>query len=644
VTAESPYELRETKDVLIPMRDGVHLAANLLVPEGTGPVPAIIVYFPYLKDGPHGRGDILDWQRHFAERGYACLTVDMRGTGASEGTQEPPFAASEKEDAVDMLGWIAGQSWCDGTTGMWGISYSGSSALAAASLRPPSLKAIVPLHGTANEFIGFLWPHGCKPAWWTEASWGPTMVLYSLLPPLHRDPARRWATVWRERLAALEPIPFSWHRTPFDDYMAWRTDASAVEAAMYAVSAWHDYYPQATLDYAMASGGPARVLIGPWKHEFPDTAVTGQIDHRGEMDRWWDHWLKGFDNGADDRPPVMIWRQGEDRWSYEERWPPAGAETLTLHAATDGALTGAAPAGPHSDIHRLDPTVGLHLLPWDPQAPVVPQPYDRSADDHRSLTYTTQPLDEALSLRGQPEVVVHLESDMGEHPLSVWLSDVDPSGHATLICQGWISVAREAGGPLEQGRVYELTVPLYSTSYRIAAGHRLRLGISPGNFPLLWPATRGGEIRVHGGADRPTRVVLPVMPPGADRSDGPEFEPPTIPPSPQRQVPRSSNQLIRELDDSRAEFRQQDESVTALDDATLTLRMTNRSSTVRGETIENVLTARMEAVVETAADRVDVTLDAVQTAELYVFDAEIRIDNAVFYRRHWELPLAPPAL
>jgi putative CocE/NonD family hydrolase len=209
----------EKQNLLIPLPDGTHLAANLITPDAAGPVPAIVVYQPYLKD-LHGRGTILEWQQHFARRGYACLTVDIRGTGASDGIMAPPFSPAEREDAMAMLGWIAAQPWCDGTTGMWGISYSGSTALAAASLQPSSLKAIIPMHGTANEWWGFHRPHGCRPGWWTEASWGPMMVLLSLLPPLSRDPERRWARVWRDRLDELQPLPFVWHTTPFDRYMS----------------------------------------------------------------------------------------------------------------------------------------------------------------------------------------------------------------------------------------------------------------------------------------------------------------------------------------------------------------------------------------------------------------------------------------
>src|SRR3712207_6044675 len=100
---EGESAIMEKQNLLIPLPDGTQLAANLLVPETAGPVPAIVVYQPYLKD-LHGRGTILEWQHHFARRGYACLTVDIRGTGASDGIMAPPFSPSEREDAMAMLG------------------------------------------------------------------------------------------------------------------------------------------------------------------------------------------------------------------------------------------------------------------------------------------------------------------------------------------------------------------------------------------------------------------------------------------------------------------------------------------------------------------------------------------------------------
>lgn len=634
------YPVRETKDVRIPLIDGVTLAANLYLPEGVGPVPAIVVYFPYLKDSPSGQGSIGDWQAHFAARGYACLTVDVRGTGGSEGVAAPPNSLSEKRDAREMLDWIAAQPWCDGTTGMWGISYSGSTSIAAASTRPPSLRAIVPMHGTPDEYLGFLHPHGCRPAWWTENSWGPGQLARHLLPPLHRDPERRWARIWRERLETLEPWPYLWHTVPVDTYMSWRSDLSKIEAATYAVCSWHDYYPKATLDYYNAIDAPKRVLIGPWKHEFPDLAVNHPIDHLSEMDRWWDRWLTGVDNGVDREPPVMVWQQGEERWRFESAWPPTRGREVVFYAGPEGRLTRRRPSGEDADTYRVDPTVGLLLLPWDPQAPVVPMPYDRAADDHRALTYTTPPLDETLEIAGDPVATIALTADQSEFPLSVWLGDVHPSGLSTLICQGWVSASFAAGGPLRADRVYEIDVPLYSTSYQLPAGHRLRLGIAGADFPLLWPAPTSPTLRVRRSATHPTRLRLPIAPIGAAPQGGPAFGAPRIGPARSRLYGRPSSQIVRDLTGRTAAFHQRAEGADRLADGSIfRLRSENISTIEAARPDEASFTGRVEIEIERPTDAVGVVVDTIQTHDQYHFEGTIRVDGKPFFRRTWNLDL-----
>lgn len=633
---EQRYSVTKTHDVHIPMRDGTHLAANLYRPDGAGPAPAIIVYMPYLKDVPWGYDRL---QVHFAARGYACLTVDVRGFGGADGVAAPPNSLSEKQDGRDLNDWIAAQPWCNGTTGMWGISYSGSTSLSAASMRPPSLKAIVPMHGTADEYLGFLHPHGCRPAWWTENSWGPGQVARQLLPPLHRDPQRRWARIWRERLDHLEPWPFFWHTIPPETYMPWRSDLSAITAATYGVCAWHDYYPRATLDYFNAITAPKKVLIGPWKHEYPDLAINHPIDFIGEMDRWWDHWLKGIDNGVMDTPPGIVWQQGEDRWRYEDAWPPRRGEFQTLYAGTDGTLSAAQPAGEASDRYVVDPTVGLHLLPWDPQAPIVPMPYDRSDDDHRSQTYTGAPLAEALEIGGDPEAVIALSSDQPEFPLSVWLCDVAPNGHSTLICQGWVSAAFAAGEPLRPDRVYTIRVPLYSTSYRVPAGHRLRLGIAGANFPLLWPSPQNPTLQIQRSPAHATHVRIPVAPIPAGPLPGPTWGPSLLEPLPRTGSGRD-DLIIRDLTGSIAEFHQTSDKTYTLDDgSTLRIRATNISTIAAARPGETTLKARVEAEVRRPVDAVTVTVDALQTRDRYAIDGRVEVDGKRFFARSWELDL-----
>jgi predicted acyl esterase len=637
--SDTSYEIVETKDVLIPVRDGIRLAANLLLPKDAGPVPAIVVYSPYLKD-LHGLGAIQIWQRHFTRRGYACLTVDMRGTGASEGIPAPCFAASEKEDAFDMLAWIAGQPWCNGVTGMWGISYSGSSALAAASLNPPSLKAIVPMHGTANEFIGFLWPHGCRPAWWTEASWGPMMTLLALLPPLHRDPDRRWARLWQDRLTQVVPPQFAWHTTAFDSYMAWRTDASAVQAATYAISGWHDYYPQATLDYFNAIPAPKRVMIGPWKHEFPDLATNGAIDHLTEMDRWWDHWLKGVDNGVEHDPAIMIWRQGEERWGAEASWPPSDSATQDWFAADHGSLGGDPPVVSGTDEHRVNPSVGIDLLPWDPQAPVVTMPYDRSGDDHRALTYTTDAFADDIEILGQPIATFALSSDVTEFPLSVSITDVAPTGLSTLICQGWVSSTRAGKPNVSVDDVQEIEVPLYSTAYRLPAGHRLRIVIAGSHFPLLWPANPSPTLTIHRSPAHATRIRLPIADSQRSRLPEPTFGRADVPQGDNPAVQRSYDRVNRDLTGSTVTFEQHSETTCLLADGTHYHDLSTNTSTIHTDRPgDTLLNANLQATLSYPEGPIVVTISATQTREGYHLEGRIEIAGKSFFARTWDLPI-----
>jgi uncharacterized protein len=139
-------DIRIERDLRIPLRDGIRLAANLYRPAAPGRYPALLQYTPYLRDGFGGRGRVEVGQIALARRGYACLSLDVRGYGESEGVPSPPFAPSEKWDGHDALAWIAGQPWCTGRTGVWGISYGGDTALSIASTRPPSLDAIVAIH------------------------------------------------------------------------------------------------------------------------------------------------------------------------------------------------------------------------------------------------------------------------------------------------------------------------------------------------------------------------------------------------------------------------------------------------------------------------------------------------------------------
>ena len=238
---------------------------------------------------------------------------------------------------------------------------------------------------------------------------------------------------------------------------------------------------------SMRHVGRGECSSGAGSTQFPDLAVRGAIDHRSEMDRWWDRWLRGVENGIDREPEICLFHQGEELWRYEDSWPPARSQLRPFYADGAGRLATTPPEESGQFEQRVDPAVGLHLLPWDPQGPVTPMPYDRSEDDHRCLTFETEPLAEDLEIAGSPEVVVSLLSDEPDFPLHVALCEVAPNGRSTLICQGWARAAHLTGGALRPGEVYGFQ----SRSMR---PHRDRSRSAPpaGNRGCRFPAPLAG--------------------------------------------------------------------------------------------------------------------------------------------------------
>ncbi len=134
------------------MPDGTRLAARIWLPEDAeaAPVPAIIEYIPYRKrDFMRLRDESMHpW---FAAQGYAAIRIDMRGSGESDGVMPDEYLAQEQQDGVDAIAWIAAQGWCSGKVGIIGKSWGVFTAVQIAALRPPALKAIIPVMGTDNR-------------------------------------------------------------------------------------------------------------------------------------------------------------------------------------------------------------------------------------------------------------------------------------------------------------------------------------------------------------------------------------------------------------------------------------------------------------------------------------------------------------
>ena len=193
-------KVRVRDHLWIPLSDGTHLAAKTWIPESAGdkPVPAILEYIPYRKRDFEAVGDSIT-HGYFAGHGYACVRVDLRGAGDSEGVLHDEYLQQEQDDGLELLEWIAKQPWCNGSIGMMGISWGGFNALQIAALQPPQLKAIITVCSTDDRYADDVhYMGGCLLG--DNLSWASTMFAYNSCPP---DPVLvgdKWKQMWFDRL------------------------------------------------------------------------------------------------------------------------------------------------------------------------------------------------------------------------------------------------------------------------------------------------------------------------------------------------------------------------------------------------------------------------------------------------------------
>ncbi len=630
-----------TCDVRVPMPDGVLLAGNLYRPaSAAGQLPAILTYIPYLKDGFGGLGGMDPYQRHFASRGYAVLQLDFRGVGSSEGVNPHPFDPRERDDLHQAVEWTAAQPWCDGSVGIWGVSYGGITAIAAATTRPPHLRAIIPVHATDDNWGAMFVHRGSRLMLLADPHWGPGMTANNLLPPLRADGTPDWIERWFERLDHNDPWHLAWHgEPPSPDYVErQRADPGLIDVPMFAICGWHDAYPEDTLRVFDRARGPKRLLFGPWKHAFPDQASAEPVDFVREMDRWWDRWLRGDRNGVEDEPPVTIYVQGAGRWRSEMEWPIQRRREERLFAAPRGRLSQQAPApGRPADRYDYDARGGLVSAAYDSVLEPIAYPQDQTSDDPGALSYDSEPLAEPVEVTGQPSVRLFFSTEAApeEITLVAKLLDVAPDGRSYLVCFDSLSgaLARPAGGG-----VLEAEIPLRPTSYEFGAGHRMRLRISGANFPAIWPTPRRYSLLVHTGAPHATELTFPAVPPQA-----PALPPPDLAPLPGPAAPApavldrgAAYSVSRDLVTGVSSFRGRRWVSLQVMPHT---RYSNRQEftlDVDADHPDRASTStRALASLERPTGAVEVRVDAATTLRALTIRAEVDLDGRRFWERDW---------
>ena len=543
------FEVDVAWDVRIAARDGVQLSANIWRPMTDAPVPAILEMIPYGKDNWRRASDVTrgTW---FAARGYVLCRVDVRGTGSSYGVALDEYTADETRDGYDVVEWLAAQPWCDGNVGMWGISYGGFTAIQVAALRPPHLRAIIPVMATDDRYLDDIhYRGGCVTV--SELSqYAVSQVAMNAMPPDASFRGAAWRDDWLERLRATPPWLFTWLREQADGGY-WRQgslapDYDAIEAAIYNVGGWQDSYVDPAFRMQERCPAPSHTLVGPWHHSWPHDAEPGpNLDELHEFVRFFDRHLRGEDNGWDAEPPV-VWferdwsppeafpRSVAGRWRAASAYPYPGTRVRTL-AFGAGALEDDPQAGLDRFVHR--PTTGTRgPLSWGSGGPPNGLARDLRRDEDAGPTYTSAPLGEALEILGVPQVVVHLAVDAPVATLSVRLGDVAPDGSVALVSAGILNLTHRSSHaqpePLHPGLIEEIRVPLRTAGYRWAPGHRIRVALASSLWPVVWPSPFPAVFEVHRGPATPSRLELPVIPPAGGPGDVPvpafRFEAPDL--------------------------------------------------------------------------------------------------------------------
>jgi predicted acyl esterase len=507
--------VREALDTVIPVGGGIKLAADVYLPDDPGPHPALVALSPYGKEiqaldiPPQPPTSPVYWReieagnpRYLTNAGYAHVIVDVRGTGRSQGAYRGWMSSDEAQDACDAVEWAAAQDWCDGNVGMVGVSYYGAIQLAAAALNPPHLKAIMPLNapadyyregshhgGVLHTFFDFIYMvfargravsdvvDGSSPEELAEIverlTSDPDLVQYAGLYNTAANPQR--APLTFDLLANPFDGPFYWERSAYRHY-------DQIEIPFYTGSGWwaygHMHLRGAFQNYTGIDAPKKLFIEGRVEADAPMDEA-----YNAEVVRWYDHWLKGVDNGIMEEPPIKLHVRGAG-WREEHEWPLARTEWTEFQLRPGGLLAaGVEPAAAEPDTFT--------------QPPIL--------EDHEVATcdYLTEPMPGDIELVGPVALTLHAAIDDTETNWMASVLDVAPDGREVELTRGFLKASHRAVDeerskpwlpfhphlevePVEPGRVLEYRIELSPLASVFPRRHRIKLSISCMDH-TMWP-------------------------------------------------------------------------------------------------------------------------------------------------------------
>jgi putative CocE/NonD family hydrolase len=506
--SDSAYAV--TVDTAVPMRarDGTTLMSLVERPAGDGPFPVVLSRTPYGRRGGVGDG------RFFAQRGYIYVSQDVRGRFGSEGTFRD--LAGQDADGYDAVEWAASLPGSSGKVGMIGGSYNGWTQWYAAVMRPPHLAAIVPIVSPPDPWLNV-------PYW--NMSFAVATVAWACLVSgkTNQDISgldierglRTLPVVRMPDVLGCKPTDYwgDWMgHSRVDDYwrsVSYQSRLANVQVPVLGISGWFDDDGNGTttnfIALGRASGHPfERMVLGPWSHRGTPDLLNGDFGDQAYVTdnllalRWFDHYLKGVDNGVDREAPLTLFIMGDNVWRPENEWPLARTRWTRFYLHSRGAANTAGGDGTLDTVPpRAEPADTFSYDPGNPTPYIVdPRELELNLNEDYALleaqrrdllVYTTGPLPRDLEVTGPLSVTLWAATDARDTDWHAMLLDVQPDGAAYRIQDGITRARFHAGFEKEdfpvRGRPAQYTIDLWHTGMVFKAGHRIRVAVASAAFP-----------------------------------------------------------------------------------------------------------------------------------------------------------------
>ncbi len=604
------------RDTMVAMRDGIRLATDIHRPARNGvalpgPFPVIMERTPYGKAAvsrsevtraepqPPGRDEIASL---FVRRGYVVVFQDCRGRFGSEGVFTKYL--DDGNDGYDSCAWIVRQPWCNGRIGTMGLSYAAHTQAALGCLDPPGLAAqILDSGGFSDAYQGGIRQGGAfelKQATW---AWKQALAAAADDPEtkaaLEREDIRDWFArmPWAPGRSPVSASP-EYEAYLFEQWSHGRFDAYWQQLGIYAkgwhagyanvpmvhMSSWYDPYPRTATENYLGlkrhGKGPLQLILGPWTHGDRSVTFAGDVDfgERATIDgtlapdwrafrlRWFDHWLKGIDNGVDREPAARIFLMGGGSgrrnaagrldhggaWITASDWPLPRTDSTPWYLHAGGTLAVQRPARDAAalsyvyDPRNPVPSIGGTITSGEPvmiggafdqvEGPRFfgsKPPFRPLRERADVLAFESAPLTRPLAIVGPILVELWIASDAPDTDFTAKLIDVHPPsadyphGFAMNITDGILRCryreSWEEPRALEPGRPTRITIACFPTANLFMPGHRIRLDIASSNYPHfdlnpnsfepegLWRSMRVATNQVFVDSTRPSHVVLPLV-------------------------------------------------------------------------------------------------------------------------------------